>query len=174
MIADSNADATELDEGNNIVSSTSRIDIEEPADLEPQSLTGPTSAYSGDTVTLSYSIENLGDDSSGWFYWKAYISTDQTITTSDTLLGSQNYESSISAGSTRTGTQSVTLPSSLSAGTYYWGIIVDTGDHVDEGDETNNILRGASITISQSEPDLEADSFSLDSSTTTILSLIHI
>lgn len=168
MIVDSRSGVSELDETNNIVESSSRINVEEQADLVPQTISGPNSAYTGQQVSLSWRIDNDGDDSSGWFYWKAYISRDRTITSSDTLLGSSNYASSIYGGSYRTGSLSVTLPSSMSTGTWYWGIIVDTTDHVDEGDETNNALDGNSVSISVANPDLEATSISVDSSTRTV------
>jgi len=168
MIADNRGQVTELDESNNVVADSGRINIKEPADLVPQSPSGPTSGYTGDTVSLSWRINNEGDDSSGWFYWKAYLSTDSTITSSDTVLGSSNYASSISANSYRSGNLQVTIPSSLSAGNYYWGIIADTTDYVTEGDETNNEESGNSISITVSEPDLRADMISVTQSTRTI------
>ena len=163
LIADNRDGVNELDETNNIVSSSSRIDIEEPADLVPDSPSGPNSAQAGQQVSISWRIDNDGDDASGWFYWEMYISTDSTITTSDTKLGSTQQANSISGGSYRSGTYSPTLPSNLAQGTYYFGIIVDTSSRVTEGDETNNIERGNSISISTPDYDLEATSISVDS-----------
>ncbi len=163
MIADNRDTVNELDETNNIVSSSSRIDIEEPADLVPDSPSGPSTGQSGQQVSLSWRIDNTGDDTSGWFYWEMYISTDSTITTSDTKLGSTQQVSSISGGSYRSGTMSASLPSNLAQGTYYFGIIVDTTSRITEGDETNNIEVGNSIYISAPDYDLEATSISVDS-----------
>ncbi|SVD91559.1 uncharacterized protein METZ01_LOCUS444413, partial [marine metagenome] len=70
---------------------------------------------------------------------------------------------SISGGSYRSGTYSPTLPSNLAQGTYYFGIIVDTTSRVTEGDETNNVERGNSISVSTPDYDLEATSISVDS-----------
>lgn len=168
MIVDNRGTITELDETNNAVADNSRINIEEPADLEPSSPSGPSSAFTGDTVSMNWRINNIGDDSSGYFYWKAYLSTDATITSGDTLLGSSNYASSITGGSYRTGQLSVTIPSGLSSGTYYWGIIVDTSNYVSEGDELNNAEAGSTITLTVASPDLRADSISVDSTTSTI------
>ena len=161
MIADSRSSVTELDESNNVVADTGRIDIEEMADIVPTTFSGPSSAMSGDQVGIDWRIDNEGDDATGWFYWEAYISTDPSITTSDTKLGSSQQVSSISAGSYRTGTYNVNLPSSFSSGTYYFGIIVDSTDRIDEGDETNNILTGNQISISDPDYDLEATSITL-------------
>ena len=163
MIADNRDGVNELDESNNIVSSSSRIDIEEPADLVPDSPSGPNTAQAGQQVSISWRIDNTGDDTSGWFYWEMYISTDSTITTSDTKLGSTQQANSISGGSYRSGTYSPTLPSNLVQGTYYFGIIADSSSRVTEGDETNNIEVGNSIYITVPDYDLEATSISVDS-----------
>ncbi len=163
LIADNRDGVNELDETNNVVASSSRIDIEEPADLVPDSPSGPNSAQAGQQVSISWRIDNTGDDASGWFYWDMYISTDSTITTSDTKLGSTQQANSISGGSYRSGTYSPTLPSNLAQGTYYLGIIADTTSRVTEGDETNNIEVGNSIYITVPDYDLEATSISVDS-----------
>ena len=163
MIADNRDSVNELDETNNIASSSSRINIEEPADLVPDSPSGPNSAQAGQQVSISWRIDNTGDDASGWFYWEMYISTDSTISTSDTKLGSTQQANSISGGSYRSGTYSPTLPSNLAQGTYYFGIIADTTSRVSEGDETNNIEVGNSIYITVPDYDLEATSISVDS-----------
>ena len=163
LIADNRGSVNELDETNNIVSSNSRIDIEEPADLVPDNPSGPSSAQAGQQVSISWRIDNAGDDTSGWFYWEMYLSTDSTITTSDTKLGSTQQASSISGGSYRSGTYSPTLPSNLAQGTYYFGIIVDTTSRVSEGDETNNVEAGNSVYIAIPDYDLEATSISVDS-----------
>ena len=163
LIADNRGGVNELDETNNIVSSSSRINIEEPADLVPDNPSGPSSAQAGQQVSISWRIDNAGDDTSGWFYWEMYLSTDSTITTSDTKLGSTQQASSISGGSYRSGTYSTTLPNNLAQGTYYFGIIVDSTDRVSEGDETNNVEEGNSIYIAVPDYDLEATSISVDS-----------
>ncbi len=163
LIADNRGGVNELDETNNIVSSSSRIDIEEPADLVPDSPSGPSTAQVGQQVSISWRIDNSGDDTSGWFYWEMYISSDSTITTSDTKIGSTQQANSISGGSYRSGTYSPTLPNNLAQGTYYFGIIVDSTSRVSEGDETNNIEVGNSLYITVPDYDLEATSISVDS-----------
>ena len=163
LIADNRGSVNELDETNNVVSSSSRIDIEEPADLVPDSPSGPSTAQASQQVSISWRIDNTGDDASGWFYWEMYLSTDSTITTSDTKLGSTQQASSISGGSYRSGTYSPTLPSNLAQGTYYFGIIVDSTSRVSESDETNNVEVGNSLYITVPDYDLEATSISVDS-----------
>ncbi len=163
LIADNRDGVNELDETNNIVSSSSRIDIEEPADLIPDNPSGPSTAQAGQQVSISWRVDNTGDDTSGWFYWEMYLSTDSTITTNDMKLGTTQQASSISGGSYRSGTYSPTLPSNLAQGTYYFGIIVDSTSRVSEGDETNNVGVGNSLYITVPDYDLEATSVSVDS-----------
>ena len=59
-----------------------------------------TSADAGDSKGVSVRIKNEGSVSSGSFDWALYLSTDTTITTNDIELD-EWYQSSISAGSTR-------------------------------------------------------------------------
>jgi len=162
MIADNRDDVSELDETNNIDASSSRIRIDEPAELLPSAPSGPSTAQAGQQVSISWRIDNDGDVSSGSFKWEMYLSADATITTSDTRLGSTQQTSSISGGSYRTGTYSPTLSSSLQKGTYYFGIIVDTSNQVAESDETNNILVGNSIIVTVPDHDIEATSVVID------------
>jgi subtilase family serine protease len=163
MIADNRDAVDELDETNNVAYDSTRIDIEEQADLEATTLSGPSTGQAGQQVSISWKIENNGDDSTGTFYWRMYLSSDSTITSSDTQVGSQQYASNIYGGSSRSGTFNDYIPSSLGAGTYYWGIIVDTTSVVDEGDETNNVLTGNSISLTEPDYDLEATSITVDS-----------
>ena len=96
-----------------------------------------STADAGDSKSISTRIKNDGDSSSGSFRWGLYLSTDTTITTSDLLLDDWS-QSSISSGSTRSSTKSVTIPSSITGGYYYVGMIVDINNQVSESDENNN------------------------------------
>ena len=96
-----------------------------------------TSADAGDSKSISTRIKNEGDASSGSFRWGLYLSTDTTITTNDIQLDTWS-QSSISAGSSRSSTKSVTIPSSITGAYYYVGMIVDINGQVSESDESNN------------------------------------
>ncbi|MDG1525336.1 MAG: CARDB domain-containing protein, partial [Candidatus Thalassarchaeaceae archaeon] len=71
-----------------------------------------STADAGDSKSISTRIKNDGDSSSGSFRWGLYLSTDTTITTSDIQLDYWT-QSSISAGSTRSSTKTVSIPSSI-------------------------------------------------------------
>ncbi len=121
-------------------------DVDEP--METGARSGPdlivdylsaswTSADAGESKSISTRIKNDGDSSSGSFRWGLYLSTDTTITTSDIQLDYWT-QSSISSGSTRSSTKTVTIPSTITGGYYYVGMIVDINSQVSESDENNN------------------------------------
>ncbi len=68
-----------------------------------------SSADAGDSKSVSVRIENQGDASSGSFRWGLYLSTDTSITTSDTHLDDWS-QPSISSGSSRSISKSITIP----------------------------------------------------------------
>jgi len=67
-----------------------------------------------------------------------YLSTDSTITTSDTLLGTFS-ASVLQAGGSQTESIALSLPANLAAGTYYLGVMADATSKVTESSETNNV-----------------------------------
>jgi large repetitive protein len=74
-----------------------------------------------------------------------YLSTDAVITTADARIGTR-YLSSLSGGTVSSANTSVTLPTSLAAGTYYIGAIADYSNTVKtESSETNNALTGNTV-----------------------------
>ena len=108
--------------------------------------TNPSGTPPGGTITLSAGVRNKGNESSAATTLRYYQSTDATITTSDTEVGTDTVEG-LSAGATiSTGSIAVTAPSS--AGTYYYGVCLDavTG----ESDTTNNCTRSPlSVEVSE-------------------------
>ena len=176
MIVDINSQVSESDENNNDDYDSGRVHVYELADLVPRttssSCSTPATGTIGDYLDSSISIQYENDVSSshgqstGTFYWAMYLSTDSTITTSDTQVGSDQYSSSLSSGSYRTDSlsSSTRLPSNINAGTYYWGYILDVDSDVDEASESNNARTCNQITLQEDLPDLEATSVSTSSS----------
>jgi len=79
----------------------------------------------------------------GPFAVSFYASTDATITTGDTLIGQREYTNAaagldVDDDDPASFIEVVVPSSSLSAGEYYIGYIVDSGAAVAEGDENNN------------------------------------
>jgi hypothetical protein len=136
--ADALAAVSESNEGNNVASVALTVTSGLP-DLVVTSLTAPTTATIGGTISISVSVLNQGSASAGPFYLGFYFSTDSTITASDTYSGWSCYFSSgVVTGATSTCSGSIGVPSSLAPGTYYLGAIADFLGQVAESNENNN------------------------------------
>ena len=111
----------------------------------------------GTSFTLSATVRNDGEGSSAAATLRYYRSTDATITTSDTEVGTDAVTGLAAAGSSD---QSVDLTAPSSPGTYYYGACVDTV--TDESDTTNNCSSSVTVTVEtqQGSPDLVVASLS--------------
>ena len=162
----------ESDTTNNCSGSVSVVVSESPPqtnpDLEVQSPSvNDSSLDTGDSFTLSATVRNDGDGAAAATTLRYYRSTDGTITTSDTSVGTDAV-GGLSAGATSPESISLTAPSS--AGTSYYGACVDTV--TGESDTSNNCSSAVSVTVSapppppppQTNPDLEVQSPSVNDS----------
>ena len=75
-------------------------------------------------TTVNFMLKDTGTASAAASVSGLYLSTDSTITTSDTLLGTFA-ASTLLSGVSRTESVSFSLPTNLAAGTYYLGAMVD-------------------------------------------------
>ena len=104
----------------------------------------------GASFTLSVTVRNQGNgrlDSTSLSY---YRSTDATITTGDTAVGTDSV-SSLDASSS--GDESIRLTAPTEEGTYYYGACVDSVS--DESDVTNNCSSAVAVTVGAAPaPDL--------------------
>ena len=126
------------------------ITVPEP---EPDLVVGsPTvsdsSPTSGASFTLSATVRNAGGAASSSTTLRYYRSTDATITTSDTSVGTDAVGTLAAAG---TSSELISLTAPSSAGTYYYGACVDavTG----ESDTTNNCSSSVTVTVPEPEPE---------------------
>lgn len=112
-------------------------------------VSGPTSAADGTNVTIEATFQNIGSAGSGSFNIGFYLSTNNYITTADTLLGT-NFGASCSAGGTVTFTRTLHIPAGTAPGVYYLGLLLDKDNTVDEFDNTasnNGLAQPRTITI---------------------------
>ena len=104
----------------------------------------------GTSFTLNATVKNQGSASSGSTTLRYYRSTDDTITTSDTSLGTDSVSGIASGG---TSAQSIDLTAPSDAGTYYYGVCVDSV--TDESVTTNNCSSGLTVIVeAEPAPDL--------------------
>ena len=125
------------------------VTVPEP---EPDLVVGsPTvsdsSPTSGASFTLSATVRNAGGAASSSTTLRYYRSTDATITTSDTSVGTDAVGTLAAAG---TSSESTSLTAPSTAGTYYYGACVDavTG----ESSTTNNCSSSVTVTVTEPEP----------------------
>ncbi|HBO97167.1 MAG TPA: peptidase, partial [Candidatus Omnitrophica bacterium] len=144
-MADSGNTVSETKEVNNGRCTTSTIKIVLP-DLVMTAVYGPTSAAPGTSVSLDSTVRNQGVGGVGSFPVGFYLSTDTAITTADTWIGARSI-SSLAAGASSSATTSVTIPTTIAAGTYYIGVIADYNNTRAESNETNNAMKGNTIKI---------------------------
>ena len=142
----------ESDTTNNCSGFVSVVVSESPPQTNPDLAVGsPTvsdsSPTTGATFTLSATVRNDGDGAAAATTLRYYRSTDGTITTSDTSVGTDAV-GGLSAGATSPESISLTAPSS--AGTSYYGACVDTV--TGESDTTNNCSSAVSVTVSAPPP----------------------
>ncbi|MEQ8542161.1 MAG: CARDB domain-containing protein, partial [Coleofasciculus sp. D1-CHI-01] len=150
MRVDSGADVTEVNETNNsnvgflfdyddvVINNTQLADLSGfDFDVTPQALDA------GDSFDIDFDITNTGS-SAGAFDVSFYLSSNNTISTMDHLLGSTTING-LAGNSTGSFLTSLNLPSVNDSfwdlygdDTYYIGMRVDSGADVTEVNETNN------------------------------------
>ena len=101
----------------------------------------------GDSIGIRFEVQNTEVGNAGEFQVEFYLSDNEIIWNTDRLLGA--YTVTSLAGGTTTGelTTNLTLPGIEDEiwqgdGTYYFGMMVDSPNSVDETDENNNANTG--------------------------------
>ena len=112
--------------------------------------TSPFGIDPGGTFTLSAWVRNDGDEASAATTLRYYQSTDATITTSDTEVGTDAVAALAASGSS---THSVELTAPTTPGTYYYGACVDVV--AEESDTTNNCLGSVQVDVLESQLQLQ-------------------
>ena len=100
----------------------------------------------GTTFTLSATVRNAGNEAAAATTLRYYRSTDATITTSDTEVGTDAVAGLAASGST---SQSLDVSAPSTPGTYYYGACVDAV--TDESDTTNNCSTSVVVTVPGAE-----------------------
>ena len=114
-----------------------------------------SSPNAGESFTLSATVRNQGSGLSASTTLRYYRSSDATITTGDTEVGTDTVGSLTAAASSD---QSISLTAPSTAGTYYYGACVDPVSG--ESATGNNCSSAVRVTVSDSRTEVE--SFDLD------------
>jgi subtilase family serine protease len=117
-------------------------------DLTVTSVTAPSSGTIGGSISISLTVVNEGGTDAGPFRVGLYLSTNDIISTGDIFTGTIcDYPSGLSAGTSSTCSGPMSVPGSVSPGTYYVGAIADDQDIVVEIHEDNNARAAPSPTV---------------------------
>lgn len=118
-------------------------------DLTATSVSTPTTVITpGSAISVLDSVSNQSaNSSSGSFVVRFYLSKDQVINSSDTVLG-QRLVNDLGPGASSSGETAVTVPSyGLSSGDYYLAAVADGFNEVPETDEKNNVTLTSAFVV---------------------------
>lgn len=140
--ADGSNDVTETNENDNATAGGPiHVTLTPPPDLQVAQVTGPTQAFSGQRVTVSWVVTNAGPANTPETLWhdKIYLSADPILDSADTSLGTTRHDGSLAVGETYPTNRSVTLPVART-GTNYFIVHTDSSNDVFEHNlEANNL-----------------------------------
>ena len=130
-------------------------------DLVVDAPTVDTSApAAGARFTLNATVRNQGNGRSDSTTLRYYQSSDSTITTGDTEVGT---DSVFRLDASESGDESISLDAPSIAGTYYYGACVEAVS--DESDTANNCSAAVTVTVGAAPaPDLVVDTPTVDTS----------
>lgn len=156
VITDGSNSVTEAIDTNNTLRSQTELQIAIPPlpDLQITSLISPATAFSGQRVTLSWTVGNFGPAATlgGWSD-AVYLSADTVLNTStDTFLGSGGHLNPLKPDSTSPASVVATIPNAI-FGTYYLFVVADRYEQVYENIfDANNTRRSGPLQIILSPP----------------------
>jgi len=119
-----------------------------PPDLTVSASVSDSTLTPGQSFTLRATVHNAGNGDAAAATLRYYRSTDSTITTSDTSVGSDSV-SALAAGATSAESFNLTAPNT--DGTYYYGACITAA--TGESNIENNCSDGAALTV-EAAPDL--------------------
>ena len=136
-------------------SASVQVDVVEPT-TRPDLVAGSpavddASPEMGATIMLSATVSNTGDRDSAATTLHFYRSTNLTISTTDTWVGSVAV-GTLAASGGNSGALSLSLTAPSTGGTYYYGACVDAV--AGESDTTDNCTQSLTITVDGPPPDL--------------------
>jgi uncharacterized repeat protein (TIGR01451 family) len=125
-------------------------------DLVITSLTGPTSAVIGGSITATVVVNNQGSVAAPAFRVEFYFSASPTISTSAIDTGSGCSFAGLAVGVPTPCSLPVAVRSSLTPGIWYLGAIADPTNQVVEQDKSNNtrVADSGPLTLTLSVPSL--------------------
>lgn len=140
----------ELNEGNNLLVAGGLLDVLEGGIAAPNLVTeliDPAAmlAEPGESFQVVTRVGNAGDASCGAFRIGIYLSADETVTSSDLLLGDRLVPFGLGASFSTVASAPVSIPLGTPEGEYTIGALADWQGVVSESDETDNSLNASGV-----------------------------
>ncbi|TAK33737.1 MAG: hypothetical protein EPO21_11995 [Chloroflexota bacterium] len=111
-----------------------------PPDLVATNLTAPMAGIAGRPISVAWTVTNQGaTDAEPFWNDRVYLSTDTALDGTDVFVASVSHGVTLTAGSSYSVSQSVTVPK-VAPGDYYLILRTDMYDAVTETDEANNAV----------------------------------
>jgi subtilase family serine protease len=158
----------EADENNFVSTLISVVVGPPPVDLTVTTVTSPPTGTSGGSMAVTWTVTNTGGLQTTATSWidRVVLSLDESLDANDIVLGSVNRNGALGPSGTYSVTESLTLPESLDAGTYFVFVITDATDVVPEPGANangNNATRSPTplAVTAVPTPDLLVDSIAL-------------
>jgi subtilase family serine protease len=138
VIAKADADnaVAETQEGNNTVARLIQIG----ADLIVSAITVPFRLAAGGSFVVASTTSNQGAGDSGASVTQFYLSTDAQLDANDTVVSGSQPTAGLAAGTSGSGSTTITIPTGLASGSYYFFAKADAGNAVGETQENNNTV----------------------------------
>ena len=141
---------------------TVTVTVNDWVDLEVVDFVTPVgSVKAGETINVSFAVRNNGSEEAPVARVAVYLSTDNTLDTSDTLVRGALIDA-LGAGETRAYELDVELPDGLASGTWYLILVVDPDDNVAERYEDNNVMASAITIAEPAYPEISIDVANVD------------
>lgn len=132
--------ASSAERDNTSAPAIARVTLTPPPDLQVSAVSAPPQAFSGEPVTVNWTVLNDGDGRTRESSWsdRIYLSTDASLDGADTVLATIAHNGALDAGEHYNGSASVQLPIGIS-GPFYFIVVTDIGGQVYEHtSEANN------------------------------------
>jgi subtilase family serine protease len=154
MVVDTTTAVAESNELNNLQSDPDPVVVPAlPApDLGPDHFFASHGGFS-EAYSIDASVRNFGTAPARDYTVGFYLSGDTVITTADAFIAHQSF-SGLAAGAAQDVGGSLWIPGEIPAGTYYLGMVVDTGNAVGESNEANNAAHAPDPVTILDLPDL--------------------
>ena len=134
---DSGGAVAEANETNNTFLTSAAVTVARP-DLVVPTVTAPGAVKTGTAFAVSHSVKNSSPlPAPGPFTVSLFLSTDTTVDGGDIPLGTRTI-AALAANGTSTASTSVTIPDGTATGVYRILVQADSGQVVEEDDDTNN------------------------------------